>query len=119
MAYNVIKRRQVGATGGITYGWGVGLGSSESVVYVSGSSNVGISGQVKTGNYDGFIAIYNNSGDLLKTNLLGSSGGILYLRSIGLDSNNTPYITGNTNVGVFGQSQSGSNDYFAIKYFMP
>ncbi len=121
--YNNIGQRQwikqVGATGGITYGWGVGLGSSESVVYVSGSSNVGISGQVKTGNYDGFIAIYNNSGDLLKTNLLGSSGGILYLRSIGLDSNNTPYITGNTNVGVFGQSQSGSNDYFAIKYFMP
>jgi hypothetical protein len=107
---------QVGASGGGTSGYGVSVDSSGNS-YVTGYTNVGISGQTKKGATDYFIAKYNTSGTLLWTKQVGASNGSTSGYGVSVDSIGNSYVAGYTSVGISDQNQQGTNDYFIAKYF--
>ncbi len=111
----LIWSRQIGINGGSTYSNGISIDSSNNS-YITGYTNVGISGQTQVGQYDYFIAKYSESGNLIWTHQVGESGGITSGYSISTDSNANIYITGYTDVGISGESQNGNTDYFVAKY---
>jgi len=107
--------KEIGATGGTSASNGIttdAMGNS----YITGSTNVGISGQSLTGIQDYFIAKYDTTGNLLWTKEVGSTGGKTNGVDISSDINGNSYITGNTDVGISGQSLTGVKDYFVAKY---
>jgi len=107
---------QVGASGGHTKGQGIildNIGNS----YITGLTDVGLSGQVQQGNFDYFIAKYNGSGVLQWTRQVGASGGDTEGNGISVDGSGNSYITGFTNVAISGQTKpGGGQDYFIAKY---
>jgi outer membrane protein assembly factor BamB len=112
---NLIWSKQVGALGGYTYGQGITADNTGNI-YVTGSTNVGISGQIQTGLGDYFIAKYDTLGNLIWTKQVGASGGGAGGKGITTDNNGNIYVTGSTNVGLSGQVQNGFNDYFIARY---
>ena len=107
--------KQVGATGGLTYGRGISVDSNGNS-YVTGYTNKGISGQTQIGTNDYFITKYNSSGDLQWAKQVGATQGSTQGASISVDSSGNSYVTGPTSVGISGQTQIGNNDYFIAKY---
>lgn len=106
---------QVGATGGTTSGRGIATDSSGNS-YITGYTDVGISGQNLQGNMDYFIAKYNINGDLLWTREVGASGGYTEGNGISASVDGNVYVVGDTSVGISGQTLQGSKDYFIAKY---
>lgn len=109
--------RQVGASGGHTSGRSVTVDPNGDI-YITGSTDVGISGQIQQGSQDYFIAKYGTNGNLIWTREVGASGGTTIGSGITVDPtfDKNVYITGSTNQGISGQSLSGDKDYFLAKY---
>lgn len=107
--------RQVGASGGHTYGQAIKTDASGNI-YLTGYTDVAISGQTLQGSQDYFIAKYDTDGNLLWTREVGASGGTTEGNSIGTSLDSDVYITGDTSVGISGQTLQGGTDYFIAKY---
>ncbi len=112
---SLIWTRQVGVAGGLTRGLGISTDSVDNS-YITGYTTVGLSGQTQTGTRDYYVAKYDTSGNLIWTRQVGGTGGTTSGAAISSDLVGNSYITGTTTVGLSGQTQNGTNDYFIAKY---
>lgn len=116
---NQVWIKQVGGSdinNDVTEGKGISVDANGNS-YITGITNVGISGQVEMGFGDYFIAKYDTNGNLQWTKQVGGS---LSTQTNGYgissDSSGNSYITGSTTGSISGQPQIGSTDYFVAKY---
>ena len=99
-------------------------------IYVTGSTGGGLDGNTNYGNdcsvppgfwnsinncSDIFLVKYNSSGTKQWTKQLGTSSGD-YGNDVTTDSSGNIYVTGSTNGGLDGNTNSGSYDIFIVKY---
>ncbi len=112
---NLVWSHQVGASGGNAYSYGISS-STNGNSYIAGYTDKGLSGQSQIGINDYFIAKYDSSGNLVWTRQVGADSGNTYGYAISSDSSGNSYIAGSTDVGISGQTQTGTNDYFIAKY---
>ncbi len=96
------------------YGYGVTVDSSDNL-YVTGYTSGGLDGNTSSGDKDLFLVKYNSSGTKQWTKQLGTSSTD---RGFGVtvDSSNNIYVTGYTQGGLDGNTNSGSYDIFLVKY---
>jgi len=83
-------------------------------VIITGESYSDLDGNTNSGGMDLFVIKYNSSGTKQWSKLFGTSsfeGG----SGIATDSSDNIYLTGNTEGGLDGQTNSGSNDIYLIK----
>jgi hypothetical protein len=107
------------SSGNIVYshndaGTGVTVDSSNNI-YVTGVTSRIIGGNTDYGGVDIFLVKYNSSGVKQWAKQLGSSGHD-YGQGVTVDSFNNIYVTGKTDGGLDGNTNSGSLDVFLVKY---
>jgi len=82
---------------------------------VTGYTKGGLDGNTNSGSFDIFLVKYNSSGTKQWTKQLGTSSGD-YGNDVTTDSSGNIYVTGYTNGGLDGNTNSGSYDIFIVKY---
>jgi hypothetical protein len=93
---------------------GLAVDSSDNI-YVTGYTVGGLDGNTSSGSSDIFLVKYNQSGSKQWTKQLGtnsSDGG----SGVTTDSSGNIYVTGTTNGGLDGNTNSGEGDIFLVKY---
>ena len=95
-------------------GKGVSTDSSGNI-YVTGNTNGGLDGNTNSGNLDIILVKYNSSGTKQWTQQLGSSENDFGL-GVTVDSSDNIYVTGYTEGGLDGNTNSGERDIFLVKY---
>jgi len=101
-----------------TSSWDSGRGltvDSSNNIYVTGSTYGGLDGNTNSGSYDIILVKYNSSGTKQWTQQLGTSSSE-YGLGVTMDSSNNLYVTGQTNGGLDGNTNSGNSDIFLVKY---
>jgi len=93
---------------------GVATDSSGNV-YVTGYTEGGLDGNTSAGNADLFVVKYNSSGSKQWTNQLGTSSTDT-ANGVATDSSGNVYVAGGTYGGLDGNTGSGVNDLFVVKY---
>ncbi len=93
---------------------GVATDSSGNV-YVTGITIGGLDG-TNAGNWDLFVVKYNSSGTKQWTKQLGTSSSD-FARGVATDSSGNVYVTGYTKGGLDGNTNSGQEDLFVVKYY--
>ena len=96
------------------YANGVATDSSGNV-YVTGGTKGGLDENTSSGNTDLFVIKYNSSGTKQWTKQLGSSGRDS-ANGVATDSSGNVYVTGGTSGGIDGNTSSGNEDLFVVKY---
>ena len=96
------------------YGTGVTVDSSDNI-YVTGYTSGGLDGNTNSGNKDLFLVKYNSSGVKQWTKQLGTSTNDLGL-GVTVDTSNNIYVTGYTEGELDGNTNSGYDDLFLVKY---
>jgi hypothetical protein len=104
-----------GATSVLTQAYSIILDSSGNI-FISGTTAGNLNSVTKTGTADAFIMKLDSTGSHLWTKLLGATSGTVYGTQIAFDSAQNIFLVGNTNVGLNGNTQSGTIDYFVAKY---
>ena len=84
-------------------------------VYMSGYTYGGLDGNTNSGNDDIFLVKYNSSGTKQWTSQLGTSS-IDYVSGMSIDSSGNVFISGYTEGGLDGNTNSGNKDIFLVKY---
>jgi len=84
-------------------------------IYVTGYTKGDLDGNTNSGSYDIVLIKYNSSGIKQWTKQLGSSSKDEG-RGVTTDSSGNIYVTGYTSGGLDGNTSSGSNDIFLVKY---
>ncbi|MFN8771315.1 MAG: SBBP repeat-containing protein [Neisseriaceae bacterium] len=107
--------KQVGESDGITQGYGISADHNDNS-YVTGTTDIGISGESQNGKQDYFVAKHDESGNLLWAKQVGAKGGTTIGWGITTDQNNNSYVIGSTTLGISGRVQHGKEDYFIAKY---
>ncbi|MFN8770778.1 MAG: SBBP repeat-containing protein [Neisseriaceae bacterium] len=107
--------KQYGESGGTTYGTSISVDQNGNS-YITGFTNIGLSGNSQHGNKDCFIAKYNKIGKLLWIRQFGKDSGYTIGMSTDTDYNGNIYVSGSTTVGLSGETQHGKKDYFIAKY---
>ena len=97
------------------HGNGVTTDSSDNI-YVTGSTEGGLDGNINIGKRDIFLIKYNSSGTKQWTKQQGTSSNDSG-RDVTTDSSGNIYVTGYTNGGLDGNTNSGSYDIFIVKYY--
>ena len=105
--------RQFG-TSKIDWEYGVTTDSSDNI-YVTGYTEGGLDGNTSSGSYDMFLVKYNSSGTKQWTKQLGTSS-YETGQSVITDSSDNIYVTGNTSGDLDGNTNSGGQDIFLVKY---
>ncbi len=100
-------------TSGEDIAYGVATDSSANV-YVTGYTGGGLDG-TNAGSYDLFVVKYNSSGTKQWTQQLGTSSSE-YGQDIASDSSGNIFVTGYTGGGLDGNTNSGGDDIFLVKY---
>ena len=95
------------------YGTGVTVDSSDNI-YVAGNTQGNLVGSNAGGN-DMFLVKYYDNGTKQWTKQLGSNNNE-YVTGVSVDSSDNIYVTGYTSGGLDGNTNSGSNDIFLVKY---
>lgn len=113
---NMIWLRQVGCPGAYCPGYGISTNAANGDSYVTGTATGALAGQTLTGNEDYFVTKYDTNGNLIWTRQVGAAGGLTRGLGITNDSTGNSYITGYTTVGLSGQTQNGTRDYYVAKY---
>jgi uncharacterized delta-60 repeat protein len=101
-------------TSSVDYGKRVTVDSSDNI-YVTGYTEGGLDGNTSSGDKDLFLVKYNSSGVKQWTQQLGISSSE-YVFGVTVDSSDNIYVTGYTNGGLDGNTNSGSSDLFLVKY---
>ena len=84
-------------------------------IYVTGHTNGGLDGNTNTGSGDLFLVKYNSSGVKQWTKQLGTSSNERG-EGVTVDSSDNIYVTGFTEGGLDGNTNSGAKDIFLVKY---
>jgi len=105
--------KQLGTTSS-DYGYSVTTDSSGNI-YVTGYTYGDLDGNTSSGGQDIFLVKYNSSGTKQWTKQLGSSGWD-WGNGVTTDSSGNIYVTGYTNGGLDGNTNSGYGDIFLVKY---
>ena len=96
--------------------WGNGVSTDSSGnIYVTGYTSGGLDGNTSSGVGDMFLVKYNSSGTKKWTKQLGTSSSDDG-RGVSTDSSGNIYVTGTTYGGLDGNTSSGSDDIFLVKY---
>jgi hypothetical protein len=82
---------------------------------VTGSTGGGLDGNTSSGSNDIVLVKYNSSGTKQWTKQLGTSS-IDTGNGVSTDSSGNIYVTGYTQGDLDGNTSSGSNDIFLVKY---
>ena len=107
--------RQFG-TSKIEWEGGVTTDSSDNI-YVTGYTEGGLDGNTSSGGKDIFLVKYNSSGTKQWTKQLGTSkNDSVISKSVTTDSSDNIYVTGTTQGGLDGNTNSGKDDIFLIKF---
>ena len=93
---------------------GLAVDSSDNI-YVTGHTKGGLDSNTNSGGHDIFLVKYNSSGTRQWTQQLGSSENDFGL-GVTVDSSDNIYITGYTEGGLDGNTNSGERDIFLVKY---
>jgi uncharacterized delta-60 repeat protein len=101
-------------TSGWDAGYGVAVDSSNNI-YVTGYTDGGLGGNNNSGKFDMFLVKYNSSGTRQWTKQFGTSGWDVGY-GVAVDSSNNIYVTGYTEGGLDGNTNSGGRDIFLVKY---
>jgi len=105
--------QQLGTTA-YDFGYGVTVDSSDNI-YVTGQTFGGLDGNTSSGDSDFFLVKYNSSGTKQWTRQLGTTAGDS-AEGVTVDSSDNIYVTGQTAGGLDGNTNSGSDDLFLVKY---
>ena len=105
--------KQLGTLSG-DYGYGVTVDSSENI-YVTGYTDGGLDGNTSSGGSDLFLLKYNSSGTKQWTKQLGTSSTDIGT-GVTVDSSDNIYVMGETSGGLDGNTNSGGQDIFLVKY---
>jgi hypothetical protein len=92
---------------------GVATDSSGNV-YVTGGTEGGLDG-TNAGSGDLYVVKYNSSSTKQWTKQLGTSS-LDFAEGVATDSSGNVYVTGDTEGGLDGNSSTGGNDLFVVKY---
>ena len=95
-------------------GFGVATDSSGNI-YVTGDTHGNLDGNTSCSCHDIFLIKYNSSGTKQWTKQLRTSS-VDYGRGVITDSSGNIYVTGHTSGGLDGNTNSGKNDIFLVKY---
>ena len=95
-------------------GFGVTTDSSGNI-YVTGITERGLDGNNNSGYDDIFLVKYNSSGTKQWTKQMGTSSDDRG-NSVTTDSSGNIYLTGSTEGGLDGNTNSGDEDIFLMKY---
>ena len=95
-------------------GRGVTVDSSDNI-YVTGYTEGGLDGNTSSGTNDIILVKYNSSGVKQWTKQLGTSGNQKGY-GVTVDSSDNIYVTGRTDGGLDGNTNSGGYDIFLVKY---
>ncbi len=98
-----------------TSGYGIAVDSDDNL-YITGQTYGSLDGETLTGNIDVLTVKYNASGVKQWTRLLGVTGSNTRGAGISVDSNGNSYVTGRTGGNLDGQTLTGTQDLFIIKY---
>ena len=82
---------------------------------MTGYTKGGLDGNTSSGSADLFVVKYNSSGTKQWTKQLGSSD-VDYAEGVAVDSSGNVYAAGSTGGGLDGNTNSGSGDFFLVKY---
>ena len=82
---------------------------------MTGTTYGGLDGNTSSGDYDVFLVKYNSSGTKQWTKQLGTSSSELGT-GVTTDSSGNIYVTGSTEGGLDGNTNSGETDIFLVKY---
>ncbi len=119
MKYNTLGVKQwtrlLGVAAGNSRAGSVSVDSSGNV-YVAGYTDGNLDGQTKTGTEDLFVVKYDASGAKQWTRLLGVAAGNTRAVSVSGDGSGNVYVAGNTDGNLDGQTKTGTNDLFVVKY---
>ncbi|MCD6027366.1 MAG: hypothetical protein K0R08_1885 [Solimicrobium sp.] len=107
--------RQADANGGHSVPNGISVDTAGNS-YVAGSTDASLFGAAQNGLKDLFIAKYDSNGALKWLTQAGASGGNTSAGGIDVDTAGTIYVTGSTDVALFGSRRELSSDYFIAKY---
>jgi len=84
-------------------------------IYVTGHTVGGLDGNLQNGNGDLFLMKFNSSGTKQWTSQLGTSS-IDAVSGMSIDSSGNVFISGYTEGGLDGNTNSGNKDIFLVKY---
>jgi len=93
---------------------GLAVDSSDNI-YVTGFTNGGLDGNTSSGKHDIFLVKYNSTGTKQWIQQFGSSENDFGL-GVTVDSKGNIYVTGYTEGGLDGKTNSGERDIFLVKY---
>ena len=93
---------------------GLAVDSSDNI-YVTGYTNGGLDSNTNSGGHDIFLVKYNSSGTKQWTKQFGSTENDKGL-GVAVDSSDNIYVTGYTEGGLDGNTNSGEKDIFLVKY---
>jgi hypothetical protein len=93
---------------------GLAVDSSDNI-YVAGFTNGGLDGNTSSGKHDILLVKYNSGGSKQWLQQFGSSNNDMGLE-VNVDSKGNIYVTGKTEGGLDGNTNSGKNDIFLVKY---
>ena len=105
--------KQLGTSYG-DLGRGITTDSSDNI-YVTGHTEGGLDGNTSSGQEDIFLVKYNSSGTKQWTKQLGTSSSDKG-RGVTTDSSGNIYVTGTTSGDLDGNTSSGQEDIFLVKY---
>jgi len=107
--------RLLGVSGNYTRGIGIAVDPSGNS-YATGFANGDLDMQIKTGLSDAFVIKYDPNGVKQWTKLSGSPNGVTQGFDIAVDPSGNSYVTGYTDGNLDGESKTGLEDAFVIKY---
>ena len=110
-----VGTKQLGAAGASTRAQAAAVDHNGNV-YVVGYVDGALDGNTRSGDTDLFLTKYSSSGARLFTRQLGVSGADTQAQGVTVDSSNNVYVVGYTGGSLAGESRSGANDAFLIKY---
>ena len=114
-AGNLVRTKQLGASGQDTEAYAVVVDSSGNV-NVAGWTRGGLPGNTLTGTSDFFVTKYDSAGNLVRTKQLGVSGQDTNAYDVAVDSNSNVYVAGWTNGGLDSNTLTGTEDFFVTMY---
>lgn len=116
-AGNLKWTKEVGGEGSdVALGYGISIDKNNGKIYIVGQTDFGMSGESQIGFHSYFISRHNESGNLQWTRIVGAPFGRTVGYGVSAIDDNNIYITGQTDVGISGESQVGETDYFVAKY---
>jgi hypothetical protein len=84
-------------------------------VFVGGYSNGDLDGHLNVGPYDGFVAMYNSSGQWQWTEMINTTG-FDFVEGLGVDLNGNVIVAGSSDRDLHGHTNMGSKDAFVAVY---